>query len=174
MILGKSSRLLRSQRGFTLIEILVAVVILSFLGIAVSSATFQLFKQSVKNRDYTTASQLSMNAIHWISRDAEMSQTVTTGGASGFPLTLSWVDWSNSTYQVVYSIVDGKLKRSYSVNGGAPVLTMLAQSANSISDNTSCVLGGNVLTLQITANSGKGDYVTSVTNTREIFMRSMP
>ena len=174
MMLHKLNRILKSQRGFTLIEVIVALAILSFIGIAVSTATFQILKQSVKNRDYTTASQLTMNAIHWISRDAEMSQTVETGWASGFPLTLNWIDWSNSSYQVVYTIEDGKLKRSYSVNGGEPVQTFLTEAANTISDNTTCQLYNKVLTLQVTATIGEGVQTISVSNMRKIFMRSMP
>jgi prepilin-type N-terminal cleavage/methylation domain-containing protein len=175
MILRKLKRILGSQRGFTLIELVVAVVIMGFIGTAVTTTTFQIMKQSVRNRDFTSANQLTMNAIHWISRDAEMSQAVTTGGATGFPLTLSWVDWSNARYQVVYSIADGNLKRSYSVNGGQPVETFLAESINTISDNTSCELATNkVLTLQITATVGEGTQAISVSNMRQIFMRSMP
>jgi len=174
MILGKSGRILSSRRGFTLIEIMVALAIISFIGIAVSTATFQILHQSVRNRDYTTASQFTMNAIHWISHDAEMSQTVQTGGASGFPLSLSWIDWGSSVYRVVYSIEGGTLKRSYSVNGGGSVQTILAQSVNTISENTSCEYDSKVLTLQVTATVGKGAYATSVTNVRKIFMRSMP
>jgi prepilin-type N-terminal cleavage/methylation domain-containing protein len=174
MTLRKPGHILGSRRGFTLIEIMVVMVIIALIGIGVSTATLQILKQSVKNRDYTTASQFTMNAIHWISRDAEMAQTVQTGGALGFPLTLSWIDWGSSVYQVVYSIEDGKLKRNYSHTGEQSVQTILAQSVNTVSEKTTCEYGNKVLTVQITATVGEGDYVATVTNTREIFMRSMP
>jgi prepilin-type N-terminal cleavage/methylation domain-containing protein len=174
MILRKPERILKSRRGFTLIEIMVALLIISLIGTSVSIAIFQIMKQSVTNRDYTTASQYTMNAIHWISRDAEMSQAIVTGEASGFPLTLSWVDWGSTRYQVVYAIQDGQLKRTYSVDGNELNQTILAQSVNTTSGNTSCEYDSQVLTLQVTATVGKGDYAVSVTNMRKIFMRSMP
>jgi|WetSurMetagenome_2_1015567.scaffolds.fasta_scaffold39921_4 prepilin-type N-terminal cleavage/methylation domain-containing protein len=174
MILRKTGRNLKNQRGFTLIEILVAIVITALIGISVSTAALQILKQSVKNRDYTTASQFTMNAIHWISRDAEMAQTIETGGATGFPLTLRWIDWGSSVYQVVYTIENGVMKRYYSHTGEQSVQTVLAESVNTVSEQTTCQYNSKILTVQITATVGQGDYSSSVTSTREIFMRSMP
>jgi prepilin-type N-terminal cleavage/methylation domain-containing protein len=174
MILCKSGRMISSQRGFTLIEVLVALAIISLIGGGVSTATIQILKQGVRNGDYTTASQYTMNAIHWISRDAEMSQTVATDGVSGFPLTLNWIDWGGAKYQVIYTIEDNKLKRSYSVNGGAPSQTVVAEYVNTISENTTCEFGSRVLTTQVTTTVGKGAHAVSVTNVRKIFIRSSP
>ena len=174
MIIRKMGRIFKSRRGFTLIEIMVAIALISLIGVSVSSATFQILKQSIKNRDYTSASQSTMNAVHWISRDAEMAQIIQTGEEQGFPLTLRWVDWGSSAYQAVYTIENGILKRDYSYAGGDPVQTILAQSVNTVSENTTCEYTNKVLTVQITATVGRGDYTASVTSTREIYMRSMP
>jgi prepilin-type N-terminal cleavage/methylation domain-containing protein len=173
-MLRKQGRLLKGQRGFTLIEILVAVTIVAVIAVGVTMTTFQILKQSVKNRDFVTASQFTMNAIHWISRDAEMAQGIQTGANHGFPLTLSWVDWGSSVYQAVYSIDNGVLKRTYSHTGEATVQTVLAQSVNTVSGETTCEYNSKFLTVQITAKVGQGDYTSTVSNTREIFMRSMP
>ena len=174
MILRKTGRILRSRRGYTLIEVMVALAIISLIGGGVSTATIQILKQGVRNGAYTTASQYTMNAVHWISRDAEMSQTVATDGASGFPLTLSWIDWGNSEYRVVYTIEDDKLKRSYSVNGGEPSQTVVAEYINAISENTTCEFAFRVLTMQVTTTVGQGAHAISVTNIRKIFIRSSP
>jgi len=163
-----------SQRGFTLIELMIALAIMALIGGGATIATVQILKQSVRNRDFTTASQFTMNAIHWISRDAEMSQVVTTNGTTGFPLTLRWTDWSNGQYQVIYSIENNILKRKYSINGGQQTQTILAESVNTVSQNTTCQYSNKVLNLQVTATVGKGAYAVTVANTREIFMRSMP
>jgi type II secretory pathway pseudopilin PulG len=174
MISDKSGRIIRNQRGFTLIEILAALAIMILIGGSVSMATIQILKQSTRNGDFTTVSQNTMNAIHWISRDAEMAQTLTTNGTTGFPLTLAWTDWGSSAYQVVYTIQSGKLKRSYSVNGGGAVQTDVAEFINSTSVNTTCVSASRILTLKVTATIGQGAHTVSVTNMREIFMRSSP
>ena len=174
MIICKSGRILRSQPGFTLIEVILALAITCLIGGGVSTATIQILKQGVRNGDYTTASQYTMNAVYWISRDAEMSQTVTTDGVSGFPLTLSWTDWGSAEYQVVYTIEDDKLKRSYSVNGGEPSQTVVAEYVNTISENTTCEFASRVLTMQVTTTIGQGAHAVSVTNRRKIFIRSSP
>jgi len=111
-----------------------------------------------------------MNAIYWLSRDAQMSQTVEPGGASGFPLTLSWIEWDNSAHQITYSIEGDKLRRSYS-DGGEPSQTVVAQYINSVSENTGCEFTGGVLTVELTVTVGTGSNAVSVTKVREITPR---
>jgi hypothetical protein len=153
---------------------MVALTIVSLIGGGVSTATIQILKQSVRNGDFTTASQDTMNAIHWISRDAEMAQTLSVNGTYWFPLTLTWMDWGSSGYQVVYTIQGKQLKRSFSVNGGQPIQTVVANYINVTSGNTSCVFASRVLTVQVTATVGEGGQAVSVTNSRKIFIRSSP
>jgi len=174
MIIRKSGRIFESQRGFTLMEIMVAISLVALIAVSVSSATFQILRQSIKNRDYTSASQSTMNAVHWMSRDAEMAQTIQTGVNHGFPLTLRWIDWGSSVYQSVYSIENGVLKREYSHTGDGSVQTVLANYVDTVSGNTTIVYNNKILTVKITASIGSGSSVTTVTSTREIYMRSMP
>jgi prepilin-type N-terminal cleavage/methylation domain-containing protein len=174
MTLSKSRRILRSRQGFTLIEVMVALAIISLIGGGISTSTIQILKQGMRNGDYITASQYGMNAINWISRDAEMSQIVKTVGASGFPFTLSWIDWDSSAYQVVYSIEGDKLQRSYSVNGSALSRTVVAENVNTISENTTCEFAFRIFTVQVTTTVGESAHAVSVTNMRKILIRSSP
>ena len=162
---------MKRQRGFTVIEVIVSLMITSIIGLTGAMATGQVLTQSTKNSDYTTASRHAMNAIFWVSRDAQMSQTVTPSGATGFPLTLSWTEWDNSQHQVVYSIAGGKLTRSYTINGGTPLATLVAQYVNSVSQNTTCNYADRVLTVRVTATVGDGAHALSVSKTREITPR---
>lgn len=164
----------RNERGFLLVETLIGLLFISMIAVAVTATVFQIYHQSIKNRDYTQASQFTMNVVHWISRDADMAQSVATQGSTGFPLTLNWVDWDNNSYRAVYSISGGKMNRAYTVNGGAATNTLLAQSVNTVSGNTTAVLNGKVLSVQITATIGGGTRTTSVSNQRDIFLRSLP
>jgi len=171
MIFRKAGWVIQSQRGFTLIELIAALAIAGLIGLGAAMVTAQVFNQSARNSDYTTASRHTMNAIYWISRDAQMSQTIAPDGASGFPLTLSWTQWDNSEHQVIYSIADDRLTRSYSVDGGEPSEILVAQHINSAAENTTCEFTDGVLTVEITATVGEGTRTLSVTKVREITPR---
>ena len=171
MIFRRLWSLQESQKGFTLIEMIVTLAITSLIGLGISMATVQIINQGGRNSGYTTASQHTLNAIHWISRDAQMAQTVDPNGSSGFPLNLGWVEWDNTVHQVTYTVAGDMLRRSYSIDGGVPKETTVAQYLNCVSENTSCGLSGGVLTLKITATVGDGLNAVSVTKVREITPR---
>jgi hypothetical protein len=59
----------------------------------------------------------AQKAGFWVSQDTQMAQDLEMVGASGLPLTLNWVDWEGIAYQSVYSLVDDRLEREYSVDG---------------------------------------------------------
>ena len=171
MIFRRLKSINNNQRAFTLIEIVVILAITSLIGVGTATATVQTLTQSSRNTDFTTASRQVLNAIHWLSRDAQMAQTVEPDGASGFPLTLTWVEWDNTTHQVVYTIEDTSMKRSYSVDGGEPTEMVVAQNINPETPLTNCEFAGWVLTVKVTATLGQGANAVSVTKVREIAPR---
>jgi len=149
----------RNQRGFTLIELIVAVAITSLLAAGATMAIYQVFSQSTRSTDYMSASKHAL------------AQTVNPDVTSGFPLVLSWVEWDNSSHQVTYTLTAGKLSRQYSIDGGAPSESLVAQFINSDNAMTTCGLSGGVVTLKITATVGEGSGATNVTKVREITPR---
>lgn len=172
MIFRKIRLFYKNQAGFTLIELMVALVISGIIGLGATVSSGQVLNQTSRNSDYTTASRNAMNAIHWISRDAMMAQTI--NGAEGFPqnedLSLNWVEWDNTVNSANYSLENGILRRIYS-DGSQVTNTIIAQYINSDAELTNCVSYNGTLTLTITSSVGEGSKVVNVTRVREIISR---
>lgn len=167
-----------TQKGFTLIEVIVALAITGLISTGAAMATIQVNNQGIRNSDYTTASQNAQNAIQWISRDAQMAQVITLTPTSGFPLTLLWTAWDNTTNNVTYTITDGELRRNYHVSGGAARENLIAQYINwaqDVASNTTAerVVSDNVVIakIKVTAITGTGARTVKVTKEREITPR---
>jgi prepilin-type N-terminal cleavage/methylation domain-containing protein len=158
----------RVQRGFTLVELVVALAVSSIIALGTSAGIIHLLTQGARNTDYTTVSRHTLNALHWISRDAYMTQTVSPGGSSGFPLTLSWTQWDNTQHEVVYSIDGQTLRRSYTIDGGQPTQTFIAGYIDSTGQNSVCTYSDGVLTVKITATINSDAHAISITKEREV------
>jgi len=164
-------RLHTSQAGFTLVELLAAIMITGFLGLGVAVACGQLLTQTSKDTNYTSASRQAANAIYWIGRDVLMAQKIE--GWQNFPaasLVLSWKDWDNTASSANYTVVNGALYRVFS-NGTNTSSTRIAENINTGEDLTFCNSDNGTVTLTVTASAGKGSKTVNVTKTRVITTR---
>ena len=92
--------------------------------------------------------------------------------AGGFPLTFTWTTWSGSggtEYQVTYSIVNDRLMRSCSIDGGTPVTTYVAEYIDLT--NTACQFAYGKLTFRVTAAVGGGPEGKSETREFQVLTR---
>jgi prepilin-type N-terminal cleavage/methylation domain-containing protein len=162
----------KNQGGFTLIEMLAALAITGLISLGASIATGQVLNQTSRNNDYTTASRNTLNALHWISRDVTMAQTI--DGWEGFPqsedLSLSWIGWDNTEYSANYTLDNGILRRVYS-EGGQVNTTFIAENINSNAALTNCTSHNGTVTVTITCSVGAGDKIVNVTKVRIIASR---
>ncbi len=93
------------QKGFTLIEIVIAVAIAGLVVAAAAGAVVQLV-QSADTTAHMLAVRQVQQAGYWLSTDALQAQNVTDTpptGAPGFPLHLSWTDYEGSGHNVTYA-----------------------------------------------------------------------
>jgi len=168
---GLISVINKNQKGFALIEMTVAIAITGLLTVGTTTAVFQVSTHITRGTNHMTAVKQVENALHWISRDAQMAQIVEPNGDSGFPLNLSWILWDNTMHQVTYTLEDGKLKRNHAVNGGEPIGTVIAQYIDSNLEVTNCQFVGGKLIFKVTAIAGEGSQVASETRVCEVSPR---
>ncbi len=156
------------EKGFTLVELVVAVAIIALVSAAASAAIFQIFRGTDRNNDQITAVCQTENAGYWISRDAQMAETISTENLTSPDfLVLRWSEWAdNGTaiyHSVAYSFKDvtgsiGTLTRVHQSSVETAKETLVARHIYynpSDTDNTSkASYQSPVLTLQLTAISG--------------------
>ena len=91
------SKITKNQRGFTLIELIIAIAITTLIAGGVASALFQVYNVNTLNSNHMTATRQVQNAGFWISQDSQMAQIVDTtddvGTAEIEILFLSWTGW---------------------------------------------------------------------------------
>ena len=167
------------EKGFTYIELIVAIAIMALVGIAATAATFQVFQGIDSNNSHMTTVCQVQNAGYWISRDTLMAQSITTDNLTQPDfLILCWTEEnSGDEYQIVYTLENmsgGELKkllRTQSINGGGTITTLVARYINLDSQKTRCEFSNGIFTLTITATVVEGSLTESETRTYQVVPR---
>ncbi len=169
----------RDEKGFTFVELIVALGIIALVGGAAAMTTFQVFKGTERNSDHMTVVRQVQNAGYWISRDAYMAQSVTVDNltAPNF-LVLNWIEAdSGDQYQVTYTLENmaaGTLKtlrRNHSINGGAANITFIAHYIDPDPQKTRSELNNGMLILTVTASVSNGSLTESETGIYQVAPR---
>jgi prepilin-type N-terminal cleavage/methylation domain-containing protein len=177
------------KKGFTLIELLIALAIVAVVGTVLAATITQLIVVQAADKNHMEVVDQLQNAMHYINRDAQTawpgkvdadngSSYPTPLAFSGHSLILEWRDYTDPAYTpdapnkkhvITYSVNNGELKRSETVDSGAPVVSILARDIDGA--NSSYSYNNAVLTIKLTsAISG----VKSATETRTLQIKMRP
>jgi len=166
MIFGRLRVIQRDQRGLTLLELLIAIVLAGAITSGITMTIFQVFDTSSRTSNHMIAIRQVQHAGKQVSEDLLQAQDVVPDESPGFPLTLTWTDWGETggEHEVIYTLEDNKLWRSESVNDGEPTVTRVAEYIDpdqtccgcGCGEDCGCDCGGDCgcLTFKVTANVG--------------------
>jgi len=134
-----------SEKGFTLVEILVAFSIVSVIILSAPMVIFPISRGNERNTEYITSVRQVENAGYWIGLDTQMAHSVVADNLT-LPdfLIFGWIEWDaggEPTYHSVrYFFEDmtdsvGKLKRYHWSSDGNSEQTLIAQYIYCDADN---------------------------------------
>jgi len=155
------TRLMNNQKGFTLIELIVALAIASAIGVAATMTAHQLITIPVISNDSNTAINQVRNAVHWINLDVQ-SATPSSITTSPEFFSLEQLEWDSGTgswtaHTVDYNLEDvagSSLKELRRYYDGSTTGTLIAQYIDSSTTSCSWDDVEKVLTVNITARVG--------------------
>ena len=78
--LGLIKRMNKDQKGFTLLEMLLAILIGSLIAGGITATIFQVVMGSARTNNHMIAVRQVQNAGYWVSHDAQMAQNVSWTG----------------------------------------------------------------------------------------------
>ena len=98
---------MKGEKGYSLIELLVAISVTAVLAAGAGMTTFQIFRSSKQNNDWNVAVRQAQSLGQWISQDALMVNTIDIGDDPETEdvefISLFWKDWENgNTYNTCY------------------------------------------------------------------------
>lgn len=147
---------MKGERGYTLVELMVAIAITGFLTVALGKVVQQTVTLPERADDQVSALHAIQNVAHWVSLDGQTAKTAS--GGSGLTLTLP--DDSSISY-VLYG---DDLHRIYGSSNRT-----IAQGIASANFS----VAGRLITMDITA-APDSRWDTSESGTYQINMRPTP
>jgi hypothetical protein len=140
-------KLVLTQKGFSLIQMIIALAITTLLGTVITVSLWQTITIDGSSNKHMTAISQVENAIFYLNRDIQMSIPTAT---SSFPLILT-----SGADTITYSLIsphDGS--PAYLQRNKNGVTQSVASYINTDSTLTSCFYSGGKLTVTITITTG--------------------
>lgn len=118
----KMKKLNKDQRGFTMVELLIAMLLTGIVATAITGTILYALNVNFSIANRMSAVRQVRNVGFWVSPDFQMARDVDPGGSQGFPLTLTWIEWgTGNNHTVIYTLEDmsggfKKLQREHYIN----------------------------------------------------------
>ncbi|MFQ5934462.1 MAG: type II secretion system protein J [Dehalococcoidia bacterium] len=150
------SRLLGGQRGFTLVEMLVALGIMAAVGSALVTSILQMSNFTSRgNAQLETAADMGIS-MRWLARDTQSAETtdLVDGDPPVSSMTLNWVDeydGASISHSASYALDGRDLKRTY--DGETHTV---ARRVSSVEFS----LSGKLITVTLTSTDDKWGSIT--------------
>ena len=112
-------KLKKGERGFTLIEMLVVIVLIGLISGGITAAIMQILTINHRASNHMICVRQVQQAGKEVSKDTLQAQAVNVTGSQYHLVTLTWDEWAtNDTHTVEYELVDitdgiGKLQRTH-------------------------------------------------------------
>jgi len=164
MIFGRLGVIQRDQRGLTLVELLIAILLAGIVTSGITMTIFQVFNMNSRTSNHMIAIRQVQHAGKQVSQDLLQAQHIDTEDNPDTPelLTLNWTDWDDAQHEIVYTLEDMSsgefdiLWRRHYVNLSLDSTTKVAEYIDP--DQTSCVPAGGAFSFTVTANvSGQSE-----------------
>jgi len=135
---------MNGEKGYSIVEIMIAVSISAMLAIGAGMTTAQILRSAEQNSDWNTALRQAQSVGYWVSQDALTVSTIDIGDDAETAelefISLFWKDWENGyTYDIRYLWFDSAdslqiLKRNQVVrdSGGVETSNMTSLVADNI------------------------------------------
>ncbi|MCX7912596.1 MAG: type II secretion system GspH family protein [Dehalococcoidales bacterium] len=163
----------RTEAGYTMIEIVVVLCLTSIIALGATVANAQTITQVSRNNEVAALTRQVLNAVHYISRDAQMAQSITTTTSLATAnITITWETWDHVATCVTYYTENNTLKRLFRIGEGSAQEMLIAQDIDP--DSSSIIrnpLTGE-LEITITARSGSGRNSITISRQKSITPRA--
>lgn len=94
---------MKSQMGFTLVEMAVTTALVAIIALGAGMATSQVFKVSKLNNDMSTAIRQAQNVGYWVSHDALMASSIVSEPSGDVKISMGWSSWGTAA-DYVYDV----------------------------------------------------------------------
>ena len=151
-------KLHRDQRGLTIIELLVVIILTGLITTAITTTFFQVFDMNTRTANHMSALSQVRQAGKLVSEDILQAENVTADGGLNPLLTLTWIEIEDQieySYEITYALVDNELWRSESIDDSTPTMTRVAEYIDPDPTKTYCDWNGDVLIFKVTVTVGE-------------------